>query len=51
MRVPSSVKLVIATWIAALLGALAGRFAAEAFGAPLDQQHTNASIATRVEAR
>jgi hypothetical protein len=51
MRVPPSVKLVVATWIAALLGALAGRSAAEAFGAPLEQQHTNASVATRSEAR
>jgi hypothetical protein len=30
MRVPSSLKLVVATWIAAILGALAGRALAEA---------------------
>jgi hypothetical protein len=29
MRVPSSLKLVVSTWIAALLGALAGRALAE----------------------
>jgi hypothetical protein len=29
MRIPLSLKLVIATWIAALLGALAGRSLAE----------------------
>jgi len=33
MRVPSSVKLVAATWVAALLGALAGRSLAEAMRA------------------
>jgi hypothetical protein len=35
MRVSSSVKLVAATWVAALIGALAGRSLAEAslFGA------------------
>ncbi len=30
MRLPSSLKLVVATWIAALFGALAGRTLAEA---------------------
>jgi hypothetical protein len=34
MRLPPSVKLVVATWIAALIGALAGRSAAVAYGAP-----------------
>jgi hypothetical protein len=29
MRIPSSAKLVVATWLAALLGALAGRSLAE----------------------
>ncbi len=29
MRIPSSAKLVLATWLAALLGALAGRSLAE----------------------
>ena len=32
MRMPSSLKLVAATWIAALLGALAGGMLAEASG-------------------
>jgi hypothetical protein len=32
MRMPSSLRLVIATWIAALVGALAGRSLAEASG-------------------
>ena len=29
MRIPSSAKLVVATWLAALLGALAGRTLAQ----------------------
>ncbi len=39
MRVPSSLRLVIATWIAAVFGALAGGALAEASrgGAPMSQ--------------
>jgi hypothetical protein len=32
MRVPSSLKVILSTWIAALVGALAGRVLAEATG-------------------
>jgi hypothetical protein len=45
MRLPSSVKLVVATWIAALLGALAGGSAAHAYGAPLHQRDAHATVA------
>lgn len=34
MRIPSSLKLIAGMWIAALLGALAGRSLAEASSAP-----------------
>ena len=33
MRLPPSLKLIVATWIAALVGALAGRVLAEASNA------------------
>lgn len=46
MRLPPSVKLVVATWIAALLGALAGRSAAVAYGAPLQGKTDRATVAT-----
>jgi hypothetical protein len=49
MRASSSVKLVAATWIAALLGALAGRSLAEASATTMD--HTRATVATGVQAR
>jgi hypothetical protein len=32
MRVPSSLKVILSTWIAALVGALAGRVLAQATG-------------------
>jgi hypothetical protein len=32
MRIPSSLRLILGTWVAALLGALAGRTLAEATG-------------------
>jgi hypothetical protein len=46
MRLPSSLKLVVSTWIAALLGALAGRALAEASsaGAQVSQAGANARI-------
>jgi hypothetical protein len=47
MRVPPSAKLVVATWIAALIGALAGRSAAEAYGAPLGTHDASTTVATR----
>jgi hypothetical protein len=37
MRIPSSLKLLAGMWIAALLGALAGRSLAEASNAPAGQ--------------
>jgi hypothetical protein len=54
MRVPSSLKFVVATWIAALLGALAGRALAEASvgGAQVSQSGANpqgAQLATERE--
>lgn len=49
MRVPSSVKLVVATWLAALIGALAGRSLAVAEAAPrgdvgIHEQETQANV-------
>lgn len=47
---PSSLKLVVATWIAALLGALAGRILAEASSAT--EHGARAPVATEaVDAR
>jgi len=34
MRVSSSLKVILSTWLAALVGALAGRVLAEATGGP-----------------
>ncbi len=36
MRIPSSLRLILGTWVAALLGALAGRSLAE-FSGPAEQ--------------
>jgi hypothetical protein len=46
MRVSSSLKLVVSTWIAALLGALAGRALAEASSAnaQVSQAGANAHV-------
>jgi hypothetical protein len=44
MRVPSSLKLVLATWIAALVGALAGRALAEASREGMRVPHTAPSM-------
>ena len=44
MRIPSSVKLVAATWVAALLGALAGRSLAESTNASAHGERTHADI-------
>jgi hypothetical protein len=44
MRVPSSLKLVVATWIAALVGALAGRALAEASREGTRVPHTAPSV-------
>jgi hypothetical protein len=56
MRMPSSLKLVIATWIAALLGALAGHSLAEGYGGGTPQkaqgaQSTHATVASHALAR
>ncbi len=44
MRIPSSVRLVLATWIAALLGALAGRSLAEASAQPARAPHASEAV-------
>lgn len=46
MRVSSSLKVILSTWLAALVGALAGRVLAEATGAP----RTSASSAQHAPA-
>jgi hypothetical protein len=45
MRLPSSLKLVVATWIAALLGAFGGRTLAEATSAAPPPEHARATVA------
>jgi hypothetical protein len=51
MRVPSSLKLVIATWLAALVGALAGRSLAESARGMTAPGPVDAAMATRTHAR
>lgn len=55
MRMPSLVKLVIATWIAALLGALAGHSLAEGYGGTAHDaqgaQSTHATVGSHAVAR
>jgi hypothetical protein len=51
MRIPSSAKLVVATWLAALLGALAGRSLAEnsaSSSAHGERTHTNIVVTKSV---
>lgn len=44
MRIPSSAKLVVATWLAALLGALAGRSLAQSSSSSDHGARTHANI-------
>jgi hypothetical protein len=46
MRVPSSFKLIIATWVAALLGALVGRTLAEGSHEPPHAAASSAVVQT-----
>jgi hypothetical protein len=49
MRIPSSAKLVVATWLAALLGALAGRSLAQSSScAHGERTHANVVVTKSV---
>jgi hypothetical protein len=50
MRVPSSLKVILSTWLAALVGMLAGRVLAEATGASHGPQ-AHAPVVTSVQSR
>ena len=50
MRIPSSLRLILGTWVAALLGALAGRTLAEATGPHADPQQSPLPAAAQVGA-
>jgi hypothetical protein len=51
MRVPSSLKVILCTWIAALVGALAGRGLAEVTSAPSAAHGSHAHAVTAVQSR
>jgi hypothetical protein len=48
MRMPSSLKLVVATWIAAVVGALAGRSLAEGGGVAAAAERAGAAVQAAV---